>query len=893
MALWRQLIHGLRGLARRAQRDNETDEELRHYLEEATADARARGLSDEDAVRAGRREIGSMTAAREEVRSYGWENAMRTFLSDLRFAARQLRSHPGFALVGILTLALGVGASTAIFSAINPILFKPLPYPHPERILMIWSTYQGARSEVSFGTYRELVQRSHSFDTIAIFEPWQPTLTGGSQPQRLEGQSISAGFFRALGVSPAIGRDFLASEDVFNGPKVVILSDKIWRGLFRGDPAISGRAIKLGDDNYTIVGVMAPEFEDVVAPSAEIWTPAQYDPQKIAGSFNSWEWGNHLRMVARVNSWTSRSRAIDELAQIARSPWPEFPRPRWASLQHGLIVDSLQDDIAHTVKPALLAVFGAVLLVLAIAWVNVVNLVLARGSQREGEFAVRGALGATKRRIIRQLITENLLLASLGGMAGMAVAVVTLRELVALSPAELPRRETIALDPAAFLFAFAITAFVGIASGLIPAIHIARGELQTGLQQNSRRAAGGRASTRRALVVTEVALAFVLLVSAGLLLRSMRHLLAVAPGFDSSHLLTMQVVTSGRQFDNSDSAPDIGDRTRRRFFKQALDAVRRAPGVEEAAFTSLLPLSDDPPVDALYGAQFEDQGADAGYNVFRYAVSPSYCQTMGIPLLSGRFLDESDTASGPQAALISASMARRHFGSGNPLGKRLHVGPRNRPWYTIVGVVGDVKQTSLAINETDAVYLSSEQTLFADDTLSFVIRTRGQPPELTPAIESAIWSIDKNQPVVRVMTMDRMIAITEAERKFVLILFEAFGIVALLLAAVGIYGLLSGNVTERTREIGVRAALGASRGDIVALILRDGMRLTMLGMVVGLCGSVAATRAITTLLFGTSPLDPIAWVGVVLVLAGVSAIACWAPAWRASRIDPSITLRAD
>jgi putative ABC transport system permease protein len=417
--------------------------------------------------------------------------------------------------------------------------------------------------------------------------------------------------------------------------------------------------------------------------------------------------------------------------------------------------------------------------------------------------------------------------------------------------------------------------------------------LQTGLQQNSRRAAGGRASTRRALVVTELALAFILLVSAGLLLRSMRHLLAVALGFDSSHLLTMQVVTSGHQFDNSDSAPEIGDRTRRRFFKQALDAVRRAPGVEGAAFTSLLPLSDDPPVDALYGAQFEDQGPDAGYNVFRYAVSPGYYQTMGIPLLSGRLLDESDTASAPQAALISASMARRHFGSGNSLGKRLHVGPRDRPWYTIVGVVGDVKQTSLAINETDAVYLSSEQTWFADDTLSFVIRTRGQPAELTPAIESAIWSIDKNQPVVRVMTMDRMIAITEAERRFVLILFEAFGIVALVLAAVGIYGLLSGNVTERTREIGVRAALGASRGDIVALILRDGMRLTVLGIIVGLCGGIAATRAITTLLFGTSPLDPIAWVGVVLILAGVSAIACWAPAWRASRIDPSITLRAD
>ncbi len=362
----------------------------------------------------------------------------------------------------------------------------------------------------------------------------------------------------------------------------MILSDRIWRRLFHGDPAILGRAIKLGDNNYTVVGVMAPDFEDVLAPSAEIWTPSQYDPQKIAGSFNSWEWGNHLRMVARLNPRSEPQQAIEELAQIARSPWPEFPRPRWASLQHGLIVDSLQDDIAHTVKPALLAVLGAVILVLAIAWVNVVNLVLARGSQRRGEFAVRGALGASKRRIIRQLITENMLLASLGGTAGIAVAVVTLRELVALSPAELPRRDAIAVDPAAFFFAFAITAIVGIASGLIPAIHISREELQTGLQQNSRRAAGGRASTRRALVVTEVALAFVLLVSAGLLLRSMRRLLAVEPGFDSSHLLTMQVVTSGHQFDNSDSAPDIGDRTRRRFFEQALDAVRRVPGVEQS-----------------------------------------------------------------------------------------------------------------------------------------------------------------------------------------------------------------------------------------------------------------------------------------------------------------------
>ena len=893
MSLWRQLTHGIRGLTRQVEKNQELDEELQHFFDEATDAWRSRGLPAEDAKRAARLELGNMTAVEEQVRSYGWENAVRTFFSDLRFAARQLRNHPGFAVVGVLTLALGIGASTAIFSAVNPILFKPLPYPHPGRILMIWSTYQGARSEVAFGTYREISERSRSFDATAIFEPWQPAITGGNQPERLEGQSVSASFFRVLGVFPVLGRDFLASEDVVNGPKVVILSDKIWRRRFHGDSAILGRMIKLDGDNCTVIGVMASDFEDVVAPSAEIWTPVQYDPRQITSSFNSWEWGNHLHMMGRIKPEVSRLQAVQELAQIARSPWPQFPRPRWASLQHGLIVDSLQDDIARMVKPALLAVLGAVILVLAIAWVNVVNLVLARGSQRRGEFAVRGALGASKRRIIRQLITENLLLASLGGMAGMAVALAGLRALVALSPAGLPRRDAMAIDLAAFLFALAIMTIVGIAVGLIPAIHVSRDGLQSGLRQNSRRSAGGRASTRRALVVIEVSLALILLVSAGLLLRSMRRLLAIDPGFDPSHLLTMQVVTSGHQFDNPASAPGIGDRSRRRFFEQAIDVVRRVPGVQKAAFTSLLPLSDDPSVDALYGAQFEDLGPDAGYNVFRYAISPGYCETMSIPLLSGRLLDERDTTSAPQAALISESMAKSQFGSQNPLGKRLHVGPRDRPWYTVVGVVADVKQTSLAINQADAVYLTTEQTWFADDTLSFVIRTRGEAAALAPAIERAIWSVDKNQPVVRIMTMDRMMATSEAERRFVLILFEAFGIVALMLAAVGMYGVLSENVTGRIREIGVRAALGASRGDILALILRDGMRLTAFGIVIGLFGAFAATRSIATLLFGTSPLDPVAWIGVVMMLAGVSAIACWAPAWRASRIDPSITLRAE
>jgi putative ABC transport system permease protein len=893
MSVWRQLTYGFRSLPHRSKADNDAADEVRQYFEETVAAWQERGLTEEDAKRAARLELGNMTVVREQVRSFGWENAFRTLASDLGYAARQLRSRPGFAIVSVLTLALGIGASTAIFSAVDPILFEPLPYPHASRILTIWNTYQGARSELSFGTYRELAQRSRSFESMTIFEPWQPALTGGEQPERLEGQGVSASFFHMLGVAPVLGRDFQPSEDVFNGPKVVILSDRLWQRLFHGDPGILGRAIKLDGDTFTVIGVMPHSFEDVLSSSTDIWTPAQYDTRQIAKDFTSGAWGNHLRMAGRLRPGVSRAQAIQELAQIAGTPWPDFPRPRWASLNRGLIVDSLQDDIARTVKPALLAVLGAVLLVLTIACVNVINLLLARSAQRHGEFAVRAALGASKRRIVRQLITESLLLAALGGALGLGVAVAGVRALIALSPPGLPRVNAITVDTMAFAFAFAVTTLIGVVTGLIPALHVSREEVRPRLEQTSRRTAGGHAFTRRALVVTEVALALVLLVGAGLLLHSMRRLLAVDPGFNPAHLLTMQVQTSGRQFDDLASAPGAGDSVRRRFFRKALDAVRRVPGVKQAAFTSALPLSGDPSWVTTYGAQFENDDPTGGYNVTRYAVSPDYCQTMGIPVLSGRCIDEKDTITSPQAALISNSLARTEFPGKNPIGKRLHVGPTNRPWYVIVGVVADVKQDSLTVNQPDAVYLSTEQTWFADDTLSFVIRTRGDLALLAPATKNAIWSVDNDQPIVRVATMDALLAVTDAQRSFVLILFEAFGLAALALAAVGTYGVLAGSVVERTREIGVRAALGASRGNILAMILRDGMRLTALGVLIGLCGAIVAGHALVSLLYGISSLDWMTYLGVVALLTAVAGGACWLPAWRAARVDPSITLRAE
>jgi putative ABC transport system permease protein len=895
MSLWRQLARGMHGLFRPARKNDHIALEVHEYLDDAVAAAIARGLSPDDAQRAARLELGNLTLVQEQVRSYGWENTVRTFLFDLRYAARQLRTHRSFTIVSVVTLALGIGASTAIFSAVNPILFSPLPYPKPNRLLMIWNTWRGDRFDVSYGTYHELLERCRTFESMAIFEPWQPTLTGDSIPERLEGQSVSASFFRVLGVTPALGRDFLPAEEAVHGPRAAILSDRLWERLFHRDRNVIGRPIKLDGDNYTVVGVMPARFENVLAPTASIWTNAQYDPSQLAPHLSTWawEWGQHLRLVARVKPGIDRSQVIAEIEQIALSPLPDFPRPRWASLEHGLIIDRLQDSVAHTVKLALLAIAGAVVLVLAIACVNVLNLLLARGTERRGEFAVRAALGASRRRVLRHLVTESLLLSLVGGVCGVGVAYGGVRALIALSPPGLPRLDAIALDSAALVFALAITTAIGLLTGIIPALHLSRADLHSGLHQSSRRTAGHRSVTRRALVVIEVALALVLLVSAGLLLRSMRRLLLVDPGFDTGRMLTLQVQTSGHQFDELTNASGQGAAARRRFFEQVLEAVRRVSAVRQAAFTSVLPLSDDPPPVSMYGARFENDGPDDGRTVFRYAISPQYCQTMGIPLRSGRFLDQRDAASAPQSAVISESLARSQFPNQDPIGKRLKVGPPDRPWYTIVGVVGDIKQSSLAVSDPAAVYLDTRQTWFADEALSFVIRTAGDPSAVAPFVKNAIWSVDRNQPVVRVETMSHLVEISEAERRFVLILFAAFGLVALTLAAVGIYGVLSGSVNERIREIGVRAALGASRRQILALVLRDGMLLTLLGMVIGLGVAATTSQTLSTLLFGISRLDPATYFGVAAVLTLVAALACATPAWRASRVDPSITLRAE
>ena len=887
MSLWRQLARGLRALTHRADADRDVADEVQHYVDEATAAHVARGFSPDEARRAARLEVGGALNVREEVRGYGWENALDSLLADLRYAARRLRHSPGFTTVAVLTLALGIGATTAIFSAVYPILLAPLPYPGADRLLMLSDlTADGAPLDVTYGTYREVAGRSRSFDALAVADAWQPALLGLSEPERLIGQRVSADYFRVLGVAPARGRDFDASDDQPGTPRVAIVSGGLARRRFGSVGAIVGRTITLEGDAYTVIGVMPPGFENVLTPAAQVWAPRRY---RAVAPFESAEWGHHMRMVARLKPGITLDQAVRDVEAIAHSPIPEHPRPPWADLTQGLSVHSLQHDVVRSAKPVLLAILGAVLLVLAIACVNVANLLLAHGARRRGEFALRVALGAPRHRLVRQLLTESLVLAALGGAAGIAVAMLGVRALEVLAPAELPRAAAIRLDAPVLAFALVITALIGLAVGVAPGLGAAREAPHAALQQGSRRAAGRRGSARGALVVAEIALALVLLVGAGLLLRSVRRLFAVAPGFDGSHVLTMQVEAAGRAF-----SPDSA---RIQYYAQALEAVRAVPGVTSAAFTSQLPLSGDLDAYGILFASLPPANQNDYGSAMRYAVSPGYLETMRIPLRRGRLLNAGDGTGGPEAILINESLARRLFPGRDPIGERVRLGPeigsRDRPWDVIVGVVGDVRQTSLALDAPDAFYVPVSRWAWVDNVQSLVVRSGGDAASLAPAVMRAIWSVNREQPITRVATMDALVSRSAAQLRFALAVFEAFALAALALAAIGIYGVLAGSVAERASEIGVRSALGATRGDILALVVRQGLGLAGLGVAIGLGIALLASRGLSAMLFGVSRLDPATYVGVIALLVGVAALASGMPAWRAAQVDPATTLRAE
>lgn len=870
----RPLLRGLRALIRPGAADRDVDDEVRHYFDEAVAAHIARGLPTDEAVREARREVGQAFSVREQVQDYGWEATVSSFARDLRNAARGLRRDSVFTIVAVVTLAGGVGTATAIVAASAPVLFEPLPYPDAARLTAIIET---ARNPGTFGMFVHLAERTRSFDALAVMRSWQPVLSGVEPPERLDGQRVTADYFRVLGVSPAIGRDFQAEDDRTGTPAVVILSHRLWQRSFGGDTAIIGRSIRLDEIPHVVVGVMPASFENVLDSSAGIWTPLQY------GLSGGRAWGHHLETIGRLRDGVSIEAATDDVNGAGRAVLREF-RPESYDPETRFSVVRLKDDLVRGVRPAFAAVLGAVALLLAIACVNVTNLLLVRSAGRRGELALRSALGASRLRLAQQLITESVMLAAIGGAAGLLLARLVVDAVVAMAPPNLFRLQAITPAGPVFWFGIALTTMIGVGLGALSAFHAGRSELRADLGAASLRSTGARRPARRALVAVQVALALVLLVGSGLLLRSLERLLAIDPGFNPEGVLTMQVQVSGTRFVEAGAAGQ--------FFDQALEAVRAVPGVAAAGLTNQLPLSGD--LDA-YGTHFEASPTrpTETHSVFRYGVSPGYLEALGIPLSEGRLFDRSDRADAPRVAVISESLARRRFAAASPIGARLRIGPEDGKPYAIVGVVGNVRQMALAGGETDAVYTPAAQWDFPDMVRSLVIRTPGDPRALVSPVRQAIRSVDRNQPVVRVAPMADVVLATAAERRFVLLLFQCFALAALVLAAAGIYGLLAGSVAERTREIGVRSVLGATRGAILSMVIGEGVSLAAVGAVAGLFVAVSGSRLIAGLLFDVSRFDPWTYIVAVAVLLGVTLAACIAPAWRAVGIDPATTLRAE
>lgn len=876
MSVVRQITRGLRALVNPSRADRGVSDEIQQYFDAAVESHLARGMSLDEARYAARVELGSQTSIRQQVRQSGWESWILAFATDVRYAARGLRGSPGFSAIAILTLAVGIGATTAIFSAVKPVLLQPLAYPDPDQMVTLQEfTASGERAETTFGMYQWLKERSRVLERIAVTRSWQPTLTGSGQPERLDGQRVTAGFFDVFRVRPAIGPGFDATHDVPNGPNVAVLSHALWQRRFGGDRTIVGRSISLDGGSYVVAGVMPQEFRSVLAPSADLWSLLQYDLSQGRA------WGHHLSGIARLRPGITpddASRQTNELVQTAiRELQPETYRA-----VAGMEVLPLGAEVTRGVRPLLVTVTAAVVLLLIIACANVVNVMLTRAIRRRPEFVLRVALGAGSARLFRLLLAESALLAALGGLLGLLLAHYGIQSFVAFGPQELPRLDAIRLDASVFAFSFCVTAILALIIGAAPSIHAARCH-PAEMLHGTRLTSPGSWTVRRALVVGEMALAVTLLVGSLLLFLSVRNLLAVPVGFDTSNLLTLQIQTIGPKWREPGSST--------RFFERVALAVRGVTGVTDVALTSQLPLGG---MRDEYGVRFIDPrqaGETARYSSFRYAVTPGYLETVRLPLMAGRGLSDDDRDGAPEVVLVSESLARQHFGSiSDAIGKHLQIGGSGTP-YAVVGVVGDVRQVSLTQTEAQAFYTTVRQSLGEERVLTLVVRTRGEPEALAPAVRRAVWSVDGDQPIVRLETMQARLVADAGKRRFALVVFCVFGGAALVLAAAGCYGVLSGFVAERTREIGVRSALGAARGEIVRLVIGQGLSLVGPGVLLGLSIAYIGSTALTTLLYGLTPHNPVAYVIAAGLLVLVAVVASGVPAWRAARIDPVSTLK--
>ncbi len=872
----------LRSLFRRRRVERELDAELRYHVERKTEEFLAQGMNAEEARHAAMRAMDGLEQHKEKCRDTRRVNFVETLFQDVKYGLRMLRKSPGFAAITILTLALGIGANTAVFSVVNGFLLEPLPFARSERLAMVWEKvhqafYQNDENDPSPGNFTDWSAQNEVFEEMAAIRYRSFSLTGDGEPVRVEGDAVSSTFFSVLRTNAALGRVFTADEDR-PGERVAVIGHTLWASRYAADPQIVGKTILLDGQSYTVVGVL-PETFHFPDPDDQIWVPLALSPTESANH------GSHyLRVIARLKPEATLAQARAQMEALASRLAERYPE---TNAGQSVSVIPLREQMVKSIRPALLALSGAVALVLLIVCANVAGLLLARGAARYREIAVRISLGAGPARICRQLLTESFLLALLGGCLGLLLARWGVTVFRSLSPQNLLPAMEIHTGGPILLFHLGISLFTGLLFGMSPALRAARSSLQESLRNSSGASyVGRRLGMGSLLVIGEVSLAVIVVAGSALLLRSFLLLERVPLGFHPQGVLTFRVIPRGESY------AKLAQRTA--FYQQTLERIVALPGVRSAAAVTFLPLysvrgskgfSMEGRVPAVPG-----QLPMAEYDV----VTPGYFQTMEVPLLEGRDFSWADTPLSQPVIIINQAMARMYWPNEDPLNRRLKQGhPDERvPWLTVAGVVGDMRQFDVATAPRPTVYFPASQFDEGQGVLrDWVLRTSSDPLALAPAVRGAVWSVDKNQPISRMQTMEHMRSLSVAPQWFHLVVIGFFGGVALILALIGVYGVMSQAVERRTRELGIRVALGAQPHDVLCLVVGEGAALAGIGISTGMIAALGLTRLIQSLLFGVDVADPLTFTATGLLLAVSALAACYIPARRAMRVDPMTALR--
>ena len=854
-------------------------EELRQHLDDQYRELRAAGASHDDALRAMADDVSAVRSKRFGLRP-------ELIAADVRYAFRTLRRNPGFAIVVLLTLALGIGANAAIFSVVNGVLLRPLPYRDADRLMVIWGDLKRPGLNdipASAGEYVDYRDRSHAFEQVAAYDTVGFNLTGGGEPERVDGAIVSTTFFSLLGASAQVGRTLVADEDQPGRDDVVVLSHSLWTRRFNANPAIVGQTIPVDGRPAQVVGVMPAAFQ-FPERSIEIWKPFLLDAEALSDNNR----GSHgYAALARLKAGISRQQAQSDLNAVTAAFKADHPSNYRNGF--GTTLRPLQEEIVGDTGRPLIVLLGAVAVVLLIACANVANLLLARAASRRKEIALRTALGATRGRLVRQLITESVLVSAIGGLIGLGLAAWGVDLLIASAPDSIPRIQEVGVDARVAGFTALMSLATGLVFGLVPALRASRAPLNDALKEGGRAGGGGvHGLAGRALVVSEVALSLVLLIAAGLLIHSFTRLQDVAPGFDSSRLLTFRLSLPESRYTTFQKGQS--------FFDEFFSGLRRSPGVRGVAAINALPFSGLGGSRSFHIEGREEKRPEDQTEEQLRIVTDGYFAVMGIPIVAGREFTDRDALNQPRVAVVNDAMAKKHWPHESPIGRRVSFSTDEPHWYEIVGVAGNIKHRTLEAADRPELYVPYRQPLFAGWTVRpmyVIARTSADPASTVAIARHEVARVDRDQPISDVRTMDERIGRSLSSRRFSMVLLALFAGLALTLAAVGIYGIVAYSVTERTHEIGVRVALGAQRRDVMAMVVGQGMAMTLVGTAIGVAASAALARLMSSLLFGVSAVDPATFVAIPLLLIAVALAACYVPARRAMRVDPLQTLRAE